>query len=108
MIDEHGFLKIKGRSDDLIIRGGMNIYPAEVESALKIDDRVKDVFVYSFVHPLTGVELGMKISGDFHSKEEIQKICDEYLPSYQRPSKIEFVDELPKNESGKIRREKAN
>lgn len=107
MIDEHGLLKIKGRSDDLIIRGGMNIYPAEVESALKMDDRVKEVFVYSFVHPLTGVELGMKISGDFNSKEEIQKICAEYLPSYQRPSKIELVDELPKSSSGKIIRRRS-
>jgi long-chain acyl-CoA synthetase len=45
LFTEEGLLKIKGRGDDLIIKAGMNIYPQEVESALKLDFRVKDVYV---------------------------------------------------------------
>ena len=101
LINDAGFLKIKGRNDDLIIRAGMNIYPAEIESVLKQDPRVKEVLVYSFRNSF-GTQIGLKISGDFSSIDEVKQLCIKILPPYQIPCCIQLLDELPKNASGKI------
>ena len=101
LINDAGFLKIKGRSDDLIIKSGMNVYPAEIEGIIKQDARVKEVLVYGFRNSL-GTQIGMKLVGDFSSAEEIKRLCVQVLPSFQVPSAIELVDELSKNGSGKI------
>ena len=101
LINEAGFLKIKGRNDDLIIKSGMNVYPAEIEGVIKQDARVKEVVVYGF-HNSFGTQIGMKLVGDFSSTEEVKQLCMKALPSFQVPSAIELVDELPKNGSGKI------
>lgn len=101
LVNEAGFLKIKGRNDDLIIKSGMNIYPAEIEEILKQDSRVKEVLVYGFRDRL-GVRIGIKMVGDFSDVEEVKRLCVKVLPSFQVPSKIELTDELPKNGSGKI------
>lgn len=101
LISIEGFLKIKGRNDDLIIKAGMNIYPAEIESTLKCDPRVKEVLAFSYENRF-GTQIGLKIAGDFPSVLEIRKLCNNLLPSYQRPTKIELVKELLKNGSGKI------
>ena len=101
LINDAGFLKIKGRNDDLIIKSGMNIYPAEIEGAIKQDPRVKEVLVYGF-HNSFGTQIGMKLVGEFSSPEEVKQLCMQVLPSFQVPSIIELVDELPKNGSGKI------
>ena len=99
-----GFLKILGRKDDLIIKSGMNIYPAEVEGVLKQDSRVKEVLVYGF-HTQFGTQIGMNLVGDFSSTKEVRQLCMSVLPSFQVPAVIELVDSLPKNGSGKtIRR----
>lgn len=106
IINESGFLKIKGRSDDLIIKSGMNVYPAEIESVLKYDPRVKEVLVYGFYNQF-GTQIGMKLAGEFSSVDEAKQLCINVLPSFQVPSAIELLDELPKNGSGKIiRRER--
>ena len=101
VINDAGFLKIKGRNDDLIIKSGMNVYPAEIEGVLKQDPRVKEVLVYGF-HNSFGTQIGMKLVGEFSSSEEVKQLCLKVLPSFQVPSVIELVDELPKNGSGKI------
>jgi len=101
LINDVGFLKIKGRKDDMIIKSGMNIYPTEIEGALKRDDRVKEVLVYGYRAPL-GTEIGMKLVGHFRSVGEVRSLCMELLPSFQVPSKIELVSELLRNGSGKI------
>lgn len=105
VIDKNGLLKIKGRSDDLIIRAGMNIYPQEVEGALKVDSRVRDVLAYKIDDPDTGIQIGIKVSGDFSNVDEVKQLCVEALPSFQVPLFIELVDQLPRNGSGKIIRE---
>ena len=98
-----GLLQIKGRSDDLIIKAGMNIYPAEVEATLKTDPRVKEVLVYGFDGRL-GKELGMKLVGDFRDTKEIKELCIKLLPPFEIPTAIELLQELPKNGSGKLLR----
>lgn len=100
-IDENGLLFIKGRADEMMIRAGMNIYPQEIENVLQQDDRVNDVLVYGYTHPLLGVQIGLKIAGRFSNINEVKKLCVERLPEFQIPSKIEIVDQIQKNGSGK-------
>lgn len=101
VINDVGFLKIKGRNDDLIIKSGMNIYPTEIENTLKQDARVKEVLVYGY-RDSVGIQIGMKLVGTFSSVEEIKQLCLKILPSFQVPTRIELVDELPQNGSGKM------
>ena len=101
VINDAGFLKIKGRNDDLIIKSGMNVYPAEIEGVLKQDTRVKEVLVYGYRNSV-GAQIGMKLAGEFASVEEIKQLCMKILPSFQIPTRIELVDELPKNGSCKV------
>lgn len=101
LVNNAGFLQIKGRADDLIIKAGMNIYPAEIEATLKQSPRVREVLVYGFINKY-GVQIGLKIAGDFDSVESVKKFCTTVLPYFQVPSVIELFEELPKNASGKI------
>lgn len=101
LINNEGFIKIKGRGDDLIIKSGMNIYPAEIEATLKQDNRVKEVLVYGF-NNRAGTQIGLKLSGGFNSVEEVKQLCTDSLPTFQIPSAIELLPELPKNGSGKV------
>ena len=105
LVNKAGFLKIKGRNDDLIIKSGMNIYPAEIEGTLKQDPRVREVLAYG-VHNQLGMQIGLKISGDFSSVNEVKLLCAKLLSSYQNPTYIELLNELPKNGSGKIIRQR--
>lgn len=104
VINEAGLLKIKGRRDGLIIKAGMNIYPAEIEAALRADPRTWEVMAYGFTDRWN-VQIGLKIAGNFSSVEEVRQMCAERLPAYERPTQIEMVRELPKNGSGKMIRE---
>ena len=100
-LNDEGLLKIKGRNDDLIIKAGMNIYPAEIEAALKSSRLVKEVLAYGFEGRF-GVQIGLKIVGDFGSVDEVRSLCAELLPAFQIPGHIEILSELPKNGSGKV------
>lgn len=103
-LSEYGLLKIKGRTDDLIIRAGMNIYPQEIEAALKADSRTKEVLAYGYVRKSYGTQIGLKIAGTFANEAEVIRLCASCLPSHQMPSRVELVNELEKNASGKILR----
>ena len=102
LFNEAGLLKIKGRGDDLIIKAGMNIYPQEIESALKRDDRVRDIFVRGYTDDRQGAQIELNIVGDFADASEVKSLCRDSLPLYQMPLRINLLDELPKNGSGKI------
>lgn len=102
LFNEKGLLKIKGRSDDLIIKAGMNIYPQEIESALNMDPRVHEVCVCGYNDEKLGMQIVLNVVGDFASVAEVKELCYAYLPSYQMPTRINLVDELPKNGSGKV------
>ncbi len=102
LFTEDGLLKIKGRGDDLIIKAGMNIYPQEIESALKLDDRVKDVYVSGYTDEKLGVQIALNITGNFADAAEVKELCRTNLSAYQIPNRINLLDEIPKNGSGKI------
>ena len=87
----------------MIIRAGMNIYPAEIENILSTDSRVCEVQIYGYSKNGTQ-EIGMTISGDFYSEYEVMKMCKQYLPSYQVPSRIDLTSELEKLAGGKRKR----
>ena len=101
-IDSTGFIKIKCRKDDMIIRAGMNIYPQEIESTLKTDDRVTEALAYGIPDEMCGQKIGLKVKGKFESTNEVVKLCHEMLPAYSQPSRVELTDEFEKNGSGKL------
>lgn len=103
-----GWLKIIGRSDDMIIRAGMNIYPVEIENELLKDPRVREVVAFGYSDDGPSERIGLMISGDFTDINEVKQLCISVLPDYQIPSKIKLLDEIPKNESGKIIRRPTN
>jgi long-chain acyl-CoA synthetase len=92
----------------MIIRAGMNIYPQEIENALRVDNRVDEVMAYGISDKICGEKIGLMVKGKFGSTDEIQELCKEKLPTYEWPSLIEIVDEIPKNGSGKIIRGKSH
>lgn len=97
-----GLYRICGRRDDMIIRAGMNIYPAEIEGGLKADPRVREVLAYGYRGAGDTMQIGLKIAGAFADKAEIKRLCRDRLPDYEQPTRIELLEELPRNGSGKI------
>lgn len=89
----------------MIIRAGMNIYPAEIENALSADARVTDVLAYGFERNGTR-EIGLKICGDFSDTAEVLRLCRKSLPSFQIPSRIELTDSANTLCSGKKKRKR--
>ena len=102
--DPDGLYQLRGRKDDMIIRAGMNIYPAEIEAALKTDPRVAQALAYGFNGVGGGTQIGLKIAGTFSTQAEIIALCRTLLPEYEQPARIQLVEELPRNGSGKIKR----
>ena len=106
-IDNEGRITIKGRLDNMIIRAGMNIFPQEIENALKTDPRITDALAYGEQSGVTQ-RLCVKVVADGLNKQDIMSICREHLPLYEIPDMVEIVDSLPRNASGKLLRPKRN
>lgn len=102
VLNEKGVLKIKGRKDNLIIKAGMNIYPQEIEEALKADSRVNELYVSSCYDEKLGIQIVLNIAGHFLNAAEVRRMCKSLLPAYQMPAKINLMESIPKNGSGKI------
>jgi len=104
-LDADGFLTLKDRSDDLIISGGANIYPREVEEVLLLHEAVQEVSVIGRIHPEWGEEVVAFIvprTGRSVSETELDAICQDNIARFKRPRAYFFVDHLPKNNYGKI------
>ena len=100
--DEQGYLRLRGRSKDMIIRGGINIYPGDVEGTLMTHPQVLDVAVIGVPAREMGEELMacVVISGEL-GPEEIRAFCKDRLAPYKVPRYIEVLESLPKNSLGK-------
>ncbi len=102
-IDEDGFIYLVDRKKDVIISGGENIYPVQIEDFLRRHDSIKDVAVIGLAHSRLG-EIAAAIieakEGITLTEEEINDFCLD-LPRYKRPQKIIFA-EVPRNPTGKI------
>lgn len=102
-IDDLGRVYLKCRKDNMIIRSGMNIYPQEIENALKQDERIIDVFAFGVKNDTVSEKIHIKVVTALN-KVEVFCICKKLLLSYQLPDVIDIVDEIPKNASGKVMR----
>ena len=103
MQDEDGFYFLVDRKKDVIVSGGENIYPVQIENFLSTFDKVNDVAVIGLPDPRLGEITGTIISikpGMTCTEEEIEEFC-KGLPRYKRPKKIIFAD-VPRNATGKI------
>lgn len=107
IIDEEGYLKITGRSKDMIIRGGENIYPREIEEFLYTHPKVKDVQVVGVPSEKYGEEVMAMIclhEGEYATEEEIKDFCVNKIARYKIPRYVSFVKEYPTTASGKIQK----
>ena len=100
-VDDHGRVHIKCRRDNMIIRSGMNIYPQEIENALKQDERIKDVLAFGVKKDTVSEEIHISVVTSL-SKSDVFEVCKNCLASYELPDVIEIVDEISKNASGKV------
>lgn len=104
-LDADGYLYIVGRKRDMIIRGGANIYPVEIEEALYTHPAVLECAVVGMPDDLYGEAVKACVvckSGRVVSLEELQRHCRQRLAEYKVPTAVEFLEELPKGPTGKI------
>jgi len=103
--DEDGFLFIAGRIKELIIRGGYNVYPAEIEDVLHAHPDVAEAAVVGIPHDRLGEEVMAVVAlrpGAALTPGEVIAYCKERLASYKYPRVVEFRDALPRNTLGKV------
>jgi acyl-CoA synthetase (AMP-forming)/AMP-acid ligase II len=106
-LDDEGFLTLVDRKHDMIVRGGFNIYPAEVERVLSDHPQVKDTAVVGVGHPILGEDVvGCVVlrDGAETTSDELIAFCRARLADYKAPRKIVCVGELPRNAMGKVLR----
>ncbi len=106
-IDKDGYLIITDRKKDLIIVGGFNCYPREVEEVLYAHPKVAQAAVIGVPHPKSGEVVKAFIQlkeGESATEEEIKEFCKKHLAGYKRPRYIEFRKELPTSAVGKVLR----
>ena len=99
--DEDGYLTLKDRSKDLIISGGSNIYPREVEEVLLTHPRVREASVIGRPDQEWGEVVVAYVVGDV-SPGELERLCLERIARFKRPKDYVLVPALPKNSYGKI------
>jgi len=108
-VDEEGYLYITGRVDDLIIRGGENISPEEVEGVINSHPKVEESAVCGVPDPEFGQQpfaFCVLKKGEIADEDEIIEYCRERLSPFKRPRGVIFVDSLPRSPMGKILRRK--
>jgi long-chain acyl-CoA synthetase len=104
-VDEEGYFFIVDRKKDLIIRGGYNVYPREIEEAFYEHAAVREVAVIGVPHESMGEEVGAAVAlkdGAEATADELRAFMKERVAAYKYPRIIWFVDELPKGPTGKI------
>ncbi|MBM4763789.1 AMP-binding protein [Bacillus sp. B15-48] len=107
-MDERGFIKIKGRLKELIIRGGVNIYPSEIESLLKEHPLIQDVAVLGVPDEYWGEQVAAIVIPNSSKTppkvEELEEYCKANMASFKRPRYWHFVDQFPQTAAGKIQK----
>ena len=101
-LDGDGFLTLKDRSKDLIISGGSNIYPREVEEVLLRHPGVREVSVVGRADARWGEVVVAFVAGEGVDAEALDALCLAHIARFKRPREYRFVDALPKNHYGKV------
>lgn len=107
IVDDDGYYFIVDRKKDLIIRGGYNVYPREIEEALYEHPDVAQVAVIGIAHETLGEEVGAAVvlkPGVTPSVEELRQFAKERVAAYKYPRHVWFVDALPTGPTGKVLR----
>ena len=108
-VDEDGYLYIVGRSKDVIIRGGNNIHPTDVEHVIELHPAVREVAVVGVAHPVLGEDVVAFVvlrPGAQAGPDDLRTHTLEQLAAYKVPRQWQFVDELPRNATGKVVKDK--
>jgi len=108
-LDAEGYLYLEGRIDDVIVRGGENLSPGEIEEVLLVHPAVADCGVVGVADEQWGEAVAAVIvlhEGRSATADELRDFVKGRLRSSRAPSRIEFRDELPYNETGKLLRRK--
>ena len=103
-MDDEGFLYIVDRKKEMIVSGGENIYPREIEEVIIQHPSVADVAVIGIPHPKWGETVKafvVPVQGQTLDEREVIDFCKKYLASYKKPTVVAFVSEIPRNPSGK-------
>ncbi len=106
-MDEEGYFKIVGRIKDMVIRGGENVYPREIEEFLYSHPKVSDVQVIGVPDQKYGEEIMAWVKlkeGEIATAEEIKEFCKDQIAHFKVPRYIKFTDEFPMTVTGKIRK----
>jgi acyl-CoA synthetase (AMP-forming)/AMP-acid ligase II len=104
-LDEEGYLYVIGRVDEMVISGGLNVYPSEVETVLLNHPKVQEAAVVGIPDPRRGQVLRAIVvlkPGEMATPREILSFCKERLASFKIPRQLEFKDFLPKSRIGKV------
>ena len=104
-MDEEGFVYIVDRKKDMIISGGENIYPREIEELLYHHPKIREAAVVGIPDALWGESVKAFVvlkTGMSMSEEEVIEYCKAHLASYKKPKQVKFIDSLPRNPSGKV------
>jgi acyl-CoA synthetase (AMP-forming)/AMP-acid ligase II len=108
-MDEDGYIYLSGRADDMIIRGGENISPEEVEEVLRSHPKVEEAAVIGVPDVEWGQEPRAVVvlkEGEPAVPEEMMEYCRSRLAGFKRPRSVVFIDALPRNPMGKVLRKK--
>ena len=108
VMDEDGFVTITGRLKDLIIRGGVNISPMEVDNVLLSEPRILEAAAVGVPDDIYGEEVVCYVVAKpcIELNEAVVRAhCISALPEFRRPKEIHFIDEIPKNDRGKVKRD---
>jgi fatty-acyl-CoA synthase len=109
VMDEDGYVRITGRAKDMIIRGGENIYPREIEEFLYTHPEISDVQVYGVPDEKYGEKVAAAVKrreGSEITAEDIKDYCSENIAYYKVPEYVDFVEDYPMTASGKIQKYK--
>ena len=102
-LTDDGLLEVEGRMDDLIVTGGENVAPGEVEDVIRAHPRVEDVAVLGLDDPEWGRAVTAFVAGSA-SEAEVLEHCRAALPGFKVPKRVIAVDELPRTPTGKVMR----
>jgi acyl-CoA synthetase (AMP-forming)/AMP-acid ligase II len=108
-LDADGFVYISGRIKDMIIRGGNNIYATDVEAVILEHAEVQEAAVVGVPHQVLGEDVGafvVRKPGASLSTATLLEFCSDRLADYKRPRHLWFVEELPRNATGKVMKHK--
>jgi len=107
LLDADGFLFLTGRKKELVISGGMNVFPAEVEAVLERHPAVRHAAVFGVPHERWGETVAAAVElrpGRSATSAQLVAFCRERLSGFKSPTRVWFVEQLPRTPSGKIRK----